>query len=53
VVSGKPIAADFGTNSREDAGWKRRWTSANWLAMLPMTLQFLVAMIAAAINDRA
>ena len=50
----KFIAADFRTNSRGNGDWKR-WagTSKCLRVMLPMTLRFLIAMIASAFKDRA
>jgi hypothetical protein len=39
-------------NSRRWGAWKVGHVRAIWPLMLPMTLQFIIAMIAAAINDR-
>ena len=40
------------TKSRRSAAWKGRPERAGHSATLPMTLQFLIVMIASAINDR-
>jgi len=43
---------DSSTKSRGDGAWKGSHARAIWPSMLPMTLQFIIVMIASAINDR-
>jgi hypothetical protein len=40
------------TKSRRSAAWNAGLDGAGYVPMLPATLQFLIVMIASAINDR-
>jgi hypothetical protein len=43
---------DSPAKSRRSAAWKAEHDRARWTLVLPMTLQFLIVMIASPINDR-